>query len=306
MKALILHTTPPEDPGANRLRDEFDLREAAENVAAVLPESRVCAVRGEAREIAALVERHAPEVVVNLCEAPLGRPDLEPHVASLLEWLGVRFTGCGSETLALCRRKDRVNPVLRQAGVPVPQATSPTHPSFPCIVKPAGEDGSAGLDHHSICEDPETLSRAMACAQVPMLVEEFLPGREFAVSLWGRAEPTHVSLGETIFMRGLRLVTYAAKWEVESADFADSPLVYDAEIAPELRERIVAVARAAWRVVGARQALRVDVRLDASGNPRVLDVNPNMEMSPEVGICRAVQEAGWSWRDFIASLVAWA
>ena len=306
MKALILHTTPPDDPGVNQLRDEFDLREAAGNVAAVLPGSRVCAVRGDIREIVNLVEMHAPEVVVNLCEAPLGRPDLEPHVASLLEWLGVRFTGCGSETLALCRRKDRVNPVLRDAGVPVPRATSLIHPSFPCIVKPAGQDGSAGLNHHSVCENPDDLSRAIAGAKEAILVEEFLPGREFAVSLWGCAEPKHVSLGETVFLHGLRLVTYAAKWEVESDDFADSPLVYDSEIAPELRATIVAAASAAWRVVGARQALRVDVRLDASGNPRVLDVNPNMEMSPEVGICRAVQEAGWSWQDFIACLVAWA
>jgi D-alanine-D-alanine ligase len=306
MKALILHTTPPDDPGADRLRDEFDLREAAGNVAAALPGSTVCEVRGEAWEIVALIDRHAPEVVVNLCEAPLGRPELEPHAALLLELLGVRFTGCGSETLALCRRKDVVNPVLRDACVPVPMRVSLTHPSFPCIVKPSGEDGSAWMSHHSVCENAEELGRALAYAKAPVLVEEFLPGREFAVSLWGCAEPEHVSLGETVFMRGLRLITYAAKWEVESDDFADSPLVYDSEIAPELREAIVAAARGAWRAVGARQALRVDVRLDASGKPRVLDVNPNMEMSPEVGICRAVQEAGWSWRDFIASLVAWA
>ncbi len=306
MNALILHTMPPDDPGVNRLKDEFDLREAAGNVAAALPGSTVCAVRGHAREIMALIELHAPEVVVNLCEAPLGRPELEPHAAALLELLGVRFTGCGSETLALCRRKDLVNPVLRHAGVPVPMEISRMRPAFPCIVKPSGQDGSAWMCQHSVCENAEELDRAIACAKVPVLVEEFLPGREFAVSLWGCAEPEHVSLGETVFLRGLRLVTYAAKWEVESADFADSPLVYDSEIAPKLRAAIVAAARAAWRAVGARQALRVDVRLDAAGNPRVLDVNPNMEMSPEVGICRAVQEAGWSWRDFIASLVAWA
>ena len=306
MKALILHTTPPHDPGPDRLRDEFDLSESAENVAAVLPGSIVRAVRGEAREILDLIELHAPEVVVNLCEAPLGRPDLEPQVASLLEWLGIRFTGCGSETLALCRRKGRVNPVLRDAGVPVPTAISLMHPTFPCIVKPGAEDGSAGLSHHSVCENRGELSRAIACTKAPAVVEEFLPGREFAVSLWGCSKPDHVSLGETVFVNGLRLVTYAAKWEVESDDFADSPLVYDSKVEPVLRERIIDAARAAWRTVGARQALRVDVRLDAAGDPHVLDVNPNMEMSPEVGICRAVQEAGWAWREFIASLVTWA
>ena len=247
MKTLILHTTPPDDPGAGRLRDEFDLRDAAGNVAAVLPEATVCAVREEMRggEIMALIERHAPEVVVNLCEAPLGRPDLEPHVASLLEWLGVRFTGCGSETLALCRRKDRVNPVLRQAGVPVPLAAPLTHPSFPCIVKPAGGDGFwRRCASHSVCENRrgtrpgDRLRQGSGPGQKNSFRE-----REFAVSLWGRAEPEHVSLGETLFLHGLRLITYAAKWEVESDDFANSPLVYDSVIAPDLRESIIAAAR---------------------------------------------------------------
>jgi D-alanine-D-alanine ligase len=305
MKVLIVYSKPPDDPGARRSRDEFDLNAAAENVAAVLPGSVLCAVRGDAAELIRLLERHAPDVVFNLCEAPLGRPDREPHVASLLEWLGVRFTGCGSETLALCRRKDRLNPILRAAGVPVPRSFPPSQPSFPCLVKPAAEDGSAFLGHDSVCESALDLDRALARAEAPALVEEFLPGREFAVSLWGRSEPEHVSIGETVFANGLRLVTYAAKWEEESADFADSPLLYDSPIEPALRAQIVAVARAAWRVVEARQALRIDIRLDAAGHPRVLDVNPNMEMGPEVGICRAVQEAGWAWRDFISTLVAW-
>jgi D-alanine-D-alanine ligase len=306
MKALILYTTAPDNPGCGRLRDEFDLHLAAENIGAVVPGAVVRAVRGEVGEILSLVKEFGPEVVVNLCEAPLGRPDREPHAAALLEWLGVRFTGCGSETLALCRRKDRVNALLRAAGIAVPVAFPVSQPQFPCLVKPAAEDGSAGLDHASLCHDKAQLERAVARLAGPVLVEEFMPGREFAVSLWGREEPEHVSIGETVFERGLRLVTYEAKWVEESADFADSPLRYDSVIEPELRAGLIAAARGAWHVVGARQALRVDVRLDAEGNPRVLDVNPNMEMGPEVGICRAVQEAGWSWRDFIHSLLAWA
>ena len=306
MRVLILHATPPEAPGVDRLVDEFDLAAAASNVAAALPESFVACVRGDVREILALLDLHRPDVVFNLCEAPLGRPDREAHVAALLEWLGVRFTGCGSETLALCRRKDLVNPVLRDAGVPVPAAVDPARPVFPCIVKPAAEDGSAGLDCNSMCENPEDLAHAITRLAGPALIQEFIPGREFAVSLWGRCWPDYVSLGETVFLHGLRLVTYAAKWHVESEEFANSPLSYNSEIAPALREAIITVAKGTWRAVGARQALRVDIRLDAAGNPRVLDVNPNPEISPGVGICRAVQEAGWQWRDFIHKLVEWA
>ena len=296
-----MHSLPPATAGAGRTVDEFDLNAAAQNVAAALPEAAVAGVRGDLREILELLDAHHPDVVFNACEAPAGRPDLEPHVAALFEWLGVRFTGCGSETLALCRRKDRVNAVLAAAGVPVPRRGV-----FPCIVKPADEDGSAGVYADSICQDADAVARATARLPGPALVEEFLPGREFAVSLWGRREPKFVSIGEFLFRNGLRLNTYAAKWEVASADFANSPLDYRTEIAPALREAVVAAARGAWRAVEARGYLRMDIRLDAAGSPHVLDVNPNPELGPGVGICRAVQEAGWTWEQFVRRQVEWA
>src|SRR4030095_13283200 len=107
---------------------------------------------------------------------------------------------------------------------------------------------------------------------VPGIVEEFLPGREFAVCLWGRTTPDHVSVGETRFLNGMRLNTYASKWDTESAAFADTPLDYRTVIAPDLRASIIDGARAVWRAVGARSYLRVDLRQDAAGVPRVMDV----------------------------------
>jgi D-alanine-D-alanine ligase len=301
MKVLILHTAPPETVDSGRRVWEFDLEPAACGIAEVLPGATVAKVRGEPREILGLLEAHAPDVVFNLCEAPLGRPELEPQVAALLEWAGVRFTGSGSETLALCRRKDRVGAVLARAGVPVPRPGG-----FPCIVKPADQDGSAGLDHLSVCEDDAALARACARAAGPLVIEEFLPGREFVVSLWGQSQPDHVSIGETLFQHGLRLITYAAKWDIESADYANSPLSYAVDLDAPRRAAIVAAAQGAWRAVGTRGYARIDVRLDAAGHPKVLDVNPNPEIGPEVGIHRAVLEAGWTWPRFVNAQLAWA
>ena len=267
----------------------------------VLPGAVVAGVRGETSEVLALLATHQPDVVFNACEAPLGRPELEPHAAALLEWLGMRFTGSGSETLALCRRKDRAKAVLAAMGVPVPRANV-----FPCIVKPVDEHGSAGIHPDSVCEDAEALARARTHLAGPALVEEFLAGREFAVALWGCGEPEHVSIGETRFRNGLRLNSYAAKWDADSDAFANSPISYTTEIDPALREAIVAAARGAWKAVGARGYMRVDIRLDAAEMPFVIDVNPNPELGPGVGICRAVQEAGWTWERFVRQQVEWA
>ena len=77
MKVLVLHTLPPEATEPGRRIAEFDLLSSAEGVGAALPGAAVCAVRGEIREILDLLARHAPDVVFNLCEAPLGRPQLD-------------------------------------------------------------------------------------------------------------------------------------------------------------------------------------------------------------------------------------
>ena len=301
MKVLVLHTLPPVTAAPNRDPGEFDLSEGARGIADVLPEAEVVGVRGEVPEILELIATHRPDVVFNACEAPLGRPGLEPHCAALLEWLGVRFTGSRSATLALCRRKDYTNAVLAAVGVPVPHRNV-----YPCIVKPADEDGSAGIYDGCICEDADALAQAQAQWPGPTIVEEFLPGREFAVAMWGRVTPEHVSIGETRFLNGLRVLTYASKWDTESEAFANSPIFYNCDLESSLRHDIVTAAQGAWMAVEARGYIRVDIRLNAAGSPFVLDVNPNPEMGPDVGICRAVREAGWSWERFVRQQIEWA
>ena len=82
-----------------------------------------------------------------------------------------------------------MNAVLAAHGVAVPRPGV-----FPAIVKPADEDGSAGLSADSVCVDANAVERARARWPGPVLIEEFVPGREFAVSLWGRITPEYVSI----------------------------------------------------------------------------------------------------------------
>jgi len=300
MKVLILHTLPPKVCAADRREWEFDLQYTVEGLAGALAEAVPAAGYGEPAEIAGLIHCHKPDVVFNLCEAPLGRPDLEAHAAALFEWMGVRFTGSGSQTLALCRRKDHTNAVLAANGVPVPRTGV-----FPCIVKPADEDGSAGVYADSVCEDAAALERARARLPGPVVIQEFLPGREFSVTLWGSREPEFVGIGEMTFLNGLRLVTYESKWDLDGEDYAKT-VNYGVDLDPALRGAIVSAARGAWRATGVRGYGRVDVRQDHRGEVRVMDVNPNPEIGPWSGIRRALQGAGWTWEEFVRKQVEWA
>ena len=306
MTTLVLYTLPPDALTPDRTLREFDMTGPAALVAGALDSPLVRPVYGWPAEMLEVLRQTSPDVVFNLCEAPLGRADLEAHTASLFEWAGVRFTGCGSETLAICRRKDITSAVLGAAGIGVPATMDPANPRFPCVVKPAAEDGSVGIHQHSLCYDEAGLRHALEVLPMPAIVQEFVSGREFSVSLWGRREPDFVSIGETTRGPESPLITYAAKWAVE--DVPEDGLVarQPDELDPLVEQAIVDAAKGAWKAVGARHALRVDVRLDCQGKPRVLDVNPNPAISPAMGICRAVQEAGWRWEGFVNKLVEWA
>ena len=130
-----------------------------------------------------------------------------------------------------CRRKDLTKAVLAAAGVPVPRAGG-----YPCIVKPVDEDGSAGIDQDSVCADAAAVEKARARLAGPAVVEAFLPGTEYVVTLWGGSYPENVAIGEVFFDDGLRLFTYAAKWRFDSPDYDNSWIEYQTEIDPRLRE----------------------------------------------------------------------
>ncbi len=301
MRVLVAHTLPPEAAPERRIQWEFDLGEAAEAVASALPGAVIQAIFGHPGDYAELVDLHRPDVVFNLCEAPLGRSALEAEAAASWEALGVPFTGARSATIELCRVKDRVNSVLAAAAIPVPASGT-----FPCVVKPAEEDGSAWIGRNSICRDPGELSEALGRLPGRALVEAFIPGREFAVSAWGADRPEHFSIGETVFANGLELITYDAKWAPDSSDFRDSPISYATEIAQDLRATLLETALLAWSAVRGHGYMRVDARLDKSGVPHVLDVNPNPALGRSGGIRDAALAVGWSWERFVAAQVGWA
>jgi D-alanine-D-alanine ligase len=301
MKILILHTLPPERCAGDRWEWEFDLQVTVTELLAALPDAVVAGVRGEPVEMMGVITREQPSVVINLCEAPLCDPRLEPHAAALLEWLRIPFTGSRSDTLALCRRKDLTKNVLQAAGVRVPLSGR-----YPCIVKPLDEDGSAGIYVDSVCHTASEVERAKTRLSGRALVEEFLPGREFVVSMWGQSEPEHAVVGEIAFTDGVQLVTYEGKWDMESHGYVNAPLVLNPHIPAALHHDLVDAAQAAWRAMGLRGYGTVDLRLTSDGHPCVLDVNPNAAINADSRLTRSVYAHGWTWQQFLQQQLEWA
>jgi D-alanine-D-alanine ligase len=255
-----------------------------------------------------------PDVVFNLVEGFGGSSGGEAHVTGLLELLNLHYTGCPPEAQSLCRSKATTKALLRGLGLPsAPFARirrGDPLPNWegrwPAILKPESEDASLGVDQSSVVrsdrEMAEVLARLRANHPGDVLIEAYLPGREFNVGVIALPEPEALPIAEMIYDvpdGSWPILTYQAKWAEGSAeDLATRPRC-PAEVDPSLADQLSSLAVEAFRATGCRDYARVDFRLDAEGSPMILEVNPNPDLNPTAGWARALRASG---RDFDATL----
>jgi len=255
-----------------------------------------------------LQEARRADLAFNLCEGVHGRSEWEEHVVAALELAAVPTTGAAPWTLAVCRRKAMANAILAQAGLPIPRwtvAQGKIEDDFPlpAIIKPAAEDASAGLDRGSVVSDRKAL-RARVAAMTErfeeVLVQEYIPGREFNVGFVGdRTLPIAEIDFSTMPPGSWPILTYAAKWDTGSPEDLGSVPVCPAAVPQKLGERLVRLAETAWRVMQGKGYGRVDLRVDDAGRAWVLEVNPNPDLNDDAGLSRMAQAAGWDYADLV-------
>ena len=316
---------PESDPD---WASEAGVLETVDAVAAALEAHghgvRRIAVRSSAAEIVEAFGSDAvADVVVNLCEGLGGTGAGEANVAGLVELCGLPLTGSPPECLALVRDKARTKWLLQGAGLPTapffyltPGDRLPSEPlrlalaQGPWLVKPAKEDASLGISQQSVVTDLEALEHQVGLVRArygDVLVERYLPGREFNVGIIALDQATVLPISEIRFdeqpENAWRLVTYDAKWTPGSDDYASTPVACPATIDAQLAERIEQVALAAFRLTGCRDYGRVDFRVDDAGAVYILEVNANPDLSPSAGFARALSVAGMGYDDFVERLV---
>lgn len=295
--------------------------QAADIARALVAMGKRPAVRGvvSGSDLVEFVTRERADVIFNCCESLCGDAALEVSVAALFELLGTPYTGSPPLTLGLALHKGVAKAILQAHGIPAPAgvvvetaADLQRVPAltFPLIVKPVAQDASIGIGDDSLVYDAATLAARAAFIwrefEQAALVEEFIDGRELNVALLadteGHLQPLPVS--EVTFdalPAGMpRIVGYDAKWSVDSAAYAGTPVQCPAALDPVLAERVPALAVAAARAVGVRDYGRVDLRVRSrDGALFVLEVNPNPDLSADAGFMRAAQASG---RTFAATI----
>ncbi len=326
-RVLILYNEPVLSLDHPDVESETEILSTVAAVAQALTGAgftvdRLAAGRDPAALLAG-IQRHRPEVVFNLFEGLADWGETEAHAAGLLEWLGIPFTGCPFHTLCLARNKALTKYVLQGAGLPTPGffvvedlPVPPCSLEWPLIVKPAGQDASVGLDQGSVVTDQHRLEQRVASLLdaygPPVLVEQYIPGREFNVAIVEAPELRTLPVSEIAFVKDdpayWPIVTYDAKWKPGSHDYEATPARYPAAVAPRLRQKLESLAMRTFRLLGCRDYARVDFRVRPPARPYILEVNPNPDFNPDAGLAEGLKSAGISHGRFAIELVqrAWA
>ncbi len=279
------------------------------------------ALAGIRGEIEPALAPYAPGewLVFNLCESLNGDSSLEATVPEALEALGFAYTGARPAALRLCQNKARCKQLLTDHGLPTPRYAvlsaldAPCDVPLPALVKPVAEDASMGITVDSVVRDRAALARQVAYVlqtyRQPALVEEFIPGREFNVAVWGDDPPRPLPISE-IRYDGFddplqRLLTYEAKWMEDSFACRHTVPVCPAEVDDALARRLVETALAAYHLAGCRGYARVDMR-ERDGRPYILEVNPNPSLCADAGFARAARAAGYDQAHMAEQIVTFA
>jgi D-alanine-D-alanine ligase len=235
--------------------------------------------------------------------------------------MGVNYTGTASLALGTCLHKFRTKMLLQYNGIATANfflANSIKDIDsilktlrFPMFVKPAREDASIGIENASVVQTTKELQERIEYVfkvhNQPALVEEYIDGRELNVAIMGNNPPTLLPISEIDFS-GLpsdypKIVTYNAKWMEGTPEYSGTVGTCPAVLDPRTEERIRDMALRAYQLMEIRDYARVDIRLRNDGQPFVLEVNPNPDISQDAGFARSARTAGLSFEDMIAKIV---
>jgi len=247
--------------------------------------------------------------ILNLCDEGFNNEaSKELHVAALLEILGLHYSGGTPQCLAYCYDKSLVRGIAKEIDIPVPDAfmIRPEDTqfvefplAFPVIVKPNQGDSSFGITQENVCYDIQSLGTAIIGIREkfgynnPILVEEFLTGKDISVGIIGNPATSYTILpiieeDYSALPEGLpKLCGYEAKWDPSSPYWKITSV--PANLPEDVERFLGASCIKLFERLECRDYARFDWRLDENGTPRLLEVNPN---------------PGWCWDRCLSSYLS--
>ncbi|MBI3675769.1 MAG: D-alanine--D-alanine ligase [Proteobacteria bacterium] len=251
------------------------------------------------------------DAVFNFCEGMHGL-SREAQVPALLDVYQIPYVFSDALTMAMTLHKGMAKRVVRDAGIATADFTvvecledmKKISLAYPLFLKPVAEGSGKGVGSNSKVTNAASLKRVaeelLEKFRQPVLVETFLPGREFTVGITGSGEDAEV-LGVTEIMP-------KANWVGDGYGFENKEYWEDKvsnRLAPTADAKAAGeVALAAWRVLRCRDGGRIDIRYDANGKPHFIEVNPLAGMRPDYSdLCFIANYKGVSYLQLIGRIM---
>ncbi len=272
-----------------------------------------------------------PDICFNIAEG-MGGDAREAQIPALLELLHVPYTASRVLANALALDKTMTKRIWRDNGLPTAafqefatgdEPLSP-HLRFPLFVKPAREGTGMGMDGDSIVYDEAQLRRRVRWVvevyNQPALVEDYLPGREFTIGVLGRADAVRYSPRPELYnadgfhhfpvleVDNSKSITPGVYGNLaKNLHFGEAGIpdfICPADVDPVLAKKMQELAVRGHLAVGAVDVSRLDIRLDADGEPRLLEINSLPGLSPGFSdLCVIAQAEGVSYQDLILEIL---
>lgn len=228
------------------------------------------------------------------------------QIQSLLEELGIPYTGSPPAACRAAQNKYLAKQILRQAGLPTPGSflvekgerltKKPDNLAYPLFIKPLYGGCSMGIHpDNPVVDDNQLmhiLSETQARTHQPLLIEEFIDGREFSVGILGNHPPAALPLIEFTALAREDAPPPFRLFDAKTDARVHEPYRCPAEIDKIKTRRIQQLAENAFRALGCCDYARVDVRCDRNGNPYVLEVNVHPSLLPDSSLPIMAEKAG--------------
>lgn len=307
-------------PRENALADELDVLEQLEYIEHNLNELGVKTYRkGITLDFINEVEKlvaEKPDFVFNLVESLNNKGELCYFVPALLNMHNLPYSGNPVEALFMTTSKYLTSNTLKKAGINNPACFLPSQSDGledgkKYIIKPIWEDGSLGITGESVfTASPETKGKIKTRRDTHWMIEEFIDGREFNISVLacGPEGPEVMPAAEMMFHNFEdhmpRIVDFRAKWEEGSFEYENTKREFPGKnLDPVLNDRIREAALECWHVFGLKGYARVDMRVDKNNIPYVIEVNANPCLSPGSGFASATKFAGYDFTEVLRRVI---
>ncbi len=318
---------PPDDPGAvgadkAPLTRTLDKKEVEDEVADALGklghQATLHVLDGSLKGLHALA-RIECDLVFNLAESFAGNDMADHCIAAYLELLDKRFTGSGSHGLLYAQDKGVAKKILEFHGVHTPVFARSyrgrldfSHDlQFPVIVKPAREDGSIGIEFNavvsSIRELMERIDWLHANFNSPVLIEEYVEGREMYVGVIGNDNPSALPVVELDLSKlpegRPRIAGAEVKWAKGTGAYRDTKSVFPDDLSEETVSLLQSTALAVYQALELRDYARIDMRLRPDGRVAVIEANPNPWLASKAEFAMAARKAGRTYTQLVEEIV---